>query len=113
MAEKSEKELQFEKILAEQLMEFRESRNLTLTEMGMRSGMSRQQYEKFERQERTPTLYSLYRIFSDTNADPGVFVCEVFSKFENQIKPQQVLADRDAAKEYYKNTRKKKAQSED
>lgn len=75
--------------------------------------MSRQTYEKYERLERTPTLYSLYRIFSNIDADPGEFIRNLFERFSDINKQTQSVADVNAAKEYYKNARMKKAQSED
>lgn len=113
VAGKSEKEKQFEFVLSEELKALRESLKLNLTEMGIKSEMSRQQYEKFERLERTPTLYSLYRIFSGIGADPGEFIRKTFRKFDEVNRPRQILSDVSAAKEYYMNAKMKKAKAED
>jgi len=113
MAEKTDEELKFDEMFTEYLCKLRESLNLNKTQMANQAGMTRQVYSNLESETRTPSLFSVFRVLENLDMRPGDFFNELFDAFKYEKQQVQVLADQNKAKEYYKSTRKKKAQSED
>ncbi len=112
MAGKSNEEFDFDKMFTEHLCALRKTLKLNKTQMGNNAGMTRQVYSQLETEIRTPSLYTMFRVFENLDSDPGDFVNELFDTFKSEKRKVQMVADRNAAKEYYKNARQKKAQDE-
>ena len=113
MSGKTNEEKEFDVVCQEQFIALRKSLNLTKSQFSLEIGMSRQNYEKFEMELRTPSLFTLLKIFENLDANAGDFVNELFAKYKNERRQSQLAADQESAREYYRNARKKKAKSED
>lgn len=113
MAGKTEEEFEFDKMFTEHLCTLRKSIGLNKTQISSKAGMTRQTYSQLETEIRTPGLYTIFRVFENLDSCPGDFINELFDAFKYNKRKVQMVADKNAAKEYYKNIRKKKAQSDD
>lgn len=81
--------------------------------MSLQLGIKRQQYAKMEQGKTSPIIYYFHRMLTEQGESTIEFLDKVIREFDADIKPEMMLAEKNAAKEYYKNIRKRLAQSND
>ncbi len=110
MIPKTDLQIAFDKILGEQFRVIRKERHLSQEDMGKILSIHRQQYGKLECGKTTPIVYTLYSMLKALNVDIIQFMDTVVAEFEASTNKAKIAADQKAAKEYFKNVKKKRAQ---